>query len=235
MRGNASKAVGPTAAVVGRVAKKVLTKMVARGRPRKDVISVDTAWFEKQMKGLSLSQRGLAAKLTRDVSIINRTLNGSREATAGEVASMSGLLGVPPDEVLRRLGYSVRPPGVTITGALRADGRVTTITAQSGRWQEFPPVATADRALIAETHGGPLAAYHGAVFCYLESPARTVPPDAIGRLCVVEAADEVVPVLGVLSKADRRGQLRFTPFSGGDDRELSNVIRAHVISRIIFP
>lgn len=237
MKANQTKTRSAVIASVAEVATRKRRKVaeMARGRPRKETLTVDTAWFEARLRGAGLSQRGLAAKLARDVSIISRTLHGSREATAGDVAQFADLLGVPANEVLRRLGYEVKPLGVTITGALRPDGRITAITAKSGHWHVLPPADTSDKALIAETRGGPLSAYAGAVICYQESPARTVPPDAIGRLCVVESADEVVPMLGTLSKADRRGLLRFAAFGTGEERDLAEVIRAHVVTRIVFP
>ena len=212
------------------------TKDMSRGRPRAETRTVDADWFKSRLQKAKLSQRGLAALLTRDVAILNRTLLGTREATAGEVARIAEILGVETDEILRRLGYEVKPRGVVLSGALRADGRITTITARAGQYLNLASVSGADiRALIAETKGGPLEPYDGAVIVYQESAARTVPPDAIGRLCVVESAEEVVPLLGTLSRADRRGAVKFSPFGGGETRDLTGIVRASVVLRIILP
>lgn len=206
-----------------------------RGRPRKAARQINEAWFTERLKEAKLSMRALASMLAKDVSALSRTFSGSREATAGEVAEIASTLGVSVADVLTHLGYDAPRHGASVIGEIRPDGRITASTRRSGEFINIPSIQTGARLLICRTAGGPLAHWDGACVIYYERANRTVPADAIGRICVIEAASELVPIIGVLTQPpNRRGGYRVQMLGSNDVVEVQDVIRASPVAQFVF-
>lgn len=208
-----------------------------RGRPRLEPLSVDRAWFVDQLRRRKLSQGELARMLHKDASTITHVLSGAHRVKLDDAVAIATLLKVDISTVLRKLGYDVEGRSFTIRGAVRESGQITSISARSGSTTriDIPPAATS--ALICEARSGALAAYDGAMFLYAEAdgPGSHFPPDSLGRLCIVEAAEQVVPLLGVLTKGPSRGATyTLHPFGGGESMQLREVFRAMPVLAIIF-
>jgi transcriptional regulator with XRE-family HTH domain len=207
---------------------------VPKGRKRLDAITPDAEWLKSKLRDRRLTQRQLATALGKDASIITRALQGNRRFSLDEFTALCDVLHTAPAETLRALGYDVADYGVAVVGSIREGAAVSAITSQLGRIHYYKsPPATA-KALVFESRTGPLAAYHGAVLVYEEAPAGKVPPDTFGRLCLVEAADQLTPLLGVLGKASSRGAVALAPFGGGEPIELQEVVRASVVLGLFF-
>lgn len=208
-----------------------------RGRPRLEPLSVDRQWFVEQLRRRKLSQSELARLLHKDSSTITHILTGAHRIKLDDAVSVAGILRTDIATVLRKLGYDVSSHNATIRGAVKGNGQITAISPRSGSAMSVtvPPAATS--ALICEARTDPMAAYDGAVFLYAEAegPGSYVPPDAIGRLCIVEAADQVVPLLGVLSKGPARtSPFTLHPLGGGDAIPLRDIYRAMPVLAIHF-
>jgi transcriptional regulator with XRE-family HTH domain len=66
----------------------------------------DSAWFDARLAAQGLTRADAAAALGLGESEIAELWKDQREVTAGHVRVLSGLLGVPQDEVTRRAGVS---------------------------------------------------------------------------------------------------------------------------------
>lgn len=222
-----------TAAVAGKAASRQKGKDTPMpGRPRNEPVNVDKDWFSARFRALGLSQRQVAAALGREAAILTRLLQGARQVLLPEAVQLANLLHVDLCEIARRCGYPTHAAGIPIVGAIRDGAQVTSITSKAGR-QAVPEVRGKDlKALVVEARGGDLAPYDGATL-YYEEHREGFRPDAIGRLCVVEAQGEIVPVVGTLTKAATRGAVTLTPL-GGKPRQLTDVMRAYPIVAILF-
>lgn len=205
-----------------------------RGRPRLQLLDVDTEWLKARLRDRKLTQRQLAAALGRDAAIVTRALQGNRRFSLDEFADLCSTLRTSPGETLRALGYDVDEGGVTVAGSIRDGAAVSPITSQAGqvyRYKQPPPTA---RALVFEAKGA-LSPYHGAVLVYDEAPPGRPTPAAIGHLCIVEAAGQLTPLLGTLSRASSRSAIALTPFGSADAIELTDVLRASPVLALFFP
>lgn len=228
---------------VGRKGRKAApsepTKMQAstRGRPRLEPMTVDRQWFVDQLKRRKLSQSELARLLHKDSSTITHILTGAHRIKLDDAVTVAGILRTDIATVLRKLGYDVQSHTATIRGAVKDSGQITAITPRAGSALSVtvPPAATS--ALLCEARSGPMAAYDGALFLYAEAegPGSHFPPDALGRLCIVEAADQVVPLLGTLSRGPARtSTYTLHPLGGGDPLALKDIYRAMPVLAIHF-
>jgi hypothetical protein len=184
-----------------------------------------------------LSQGELARLLHKDSSTITHILTGVHRVKLDDAVEIASILRVDIATVLRRLGYDVAAHTVTIRGSLRDSGQITSISARSGSSIAVHVPHAATSAIVCETKTGPLAAYDGAMILYAEAdgPGSYVPPDAIGRLCIVEAADQVVPLIGTLVRGPNRMlPLTLQPMGGGEPMHLREVFRAMPVLAVIF-
>lgn len=205
-----------------------------RGRPAPTRIQIDADWFRDRIEQLRLSHREVAAALMRDPAILSRTLAGGREFDARDVVNLAQVLRVSADEILQHMGYEVAQSGVPVVGRITPDGRISHITTRRGQ-TITAQVGLGSQALIFECPSGPLQPYHGAAVVYTPpSDDIPVPPDAIGRLCIVEADDHVTPVLGTLARASERGRVRLTVFGTGEEMSVSKLHSASMISAIFL-
>lgn len=193
---------------------------------------VDGDWFRARTKELGLTQRQVADHLRRDYALLSRSYNGERAFDARDVAGLTQILKVSSDEILTRMGLLVDRPGVPVVGRVLPDGRVSQISSRKGQRLCDVYVPEGSEAVVCECDAGPLAPYNGAAFVY--RPTDKVPPDAVGRLCVVSAEEEIVPVLGTLQKADARGRVKLVVFGSNEERLLAKVVSAAVVIKIVL-
>lgn len=205
----------------------------ARGRPRKEVLTPDIDWFKRQFRGAGLNQKEIALAIGRHAAVLTRSLKGERRFDLDDVVKLANTLKVPLDEVAKRLGYVFEARGIPIVGKVTGDGKVSQVTSRKGGFiatSDFPLDAV---AYVAETEGSPLSPYNGATFV-TASGAGPAAPDVVGRLCIVEADEHLVPMLGILGKAASRGAVTLTIFGTGETFTLKTVHRASIVLAILF-
>lgn len=205
-----------------------------RGRPRKELLTPDIDWFKRKFRSIGLNQKEIAQAIGRHAAVLTRSLKGERRFDLDDVVKLANTLKVPLDEVARRLGYIFEARGTPIVGKVTGDGKVSQVTSRKGGFvatSDFPLDAV---AYVAETEGSALAPYHGATFV-TASGTGPAAPDVIGRLCIVEADDYLVPMLGLLGKAPSRGAVSLTVFGTGETFTLKAVHRASIVLAILFP
>lgn len=207
------------------------------GRPPAERPPVNKKWFDDRIRELKLTQHQVAVAIGKDRSVFNKALSGSRPTTAKEIAGLQRVLKVSAKEILRHLGYPVSEEGVPINGRVMGDGRVAPISARKGETLEISGFPQDAHAYVAETEGTPLSAYDGAVFiCRRASTVQgPIPPEAVGRLAVVEADAHIVPMLGTINKVLNRGAVAFTTFGSNERLSLQKVHRVEIVLAIKFP
>lgn len=165
------------------------------------VFKPDRLWIEQRMEQLGFTQSALGSKTAMGKEGVNRTLAGTRIVKGHEVAELASALQTSVGEMLHRLGLAAQG-GLTLTGRVLADGRVSPVVdTSSGPVQVLTDYPIGVHALLVEAPSGPLSAWDGAVLVYQPSTTRTVGPDIVGRLCVIEDAAEPMPIVGVLGQA----------------------------------
>lgn len=206
-----------------------------KGRPPAVRSLIDLEWIKSRSRELGLTQADLARALTRDSSMITRSLKGERTFDGTDIAHLASVLQVSTDEIHRRLGHEVAARGVAVAGRVTGDARVSTVAARKGARIRALELPAGCEAYVAETKGTPLAAYDGASFVVAPMDTRhPVPPDAFGRLCIIEADSHLVPMLGTLGKAPARGAVLLTLFGAGETLTVHTVHRASPVLAIYF-
>jgi len=206
-----------------------------KGRPRREPRQIDKDWFRQQWKAVGLkSQAQLARIIGRDPSLFTRSIQGERSFNIDDLAGLANALGARSDEVMRRLGYDIDPQKIPYVGKIIAEGKVSTVSAQKGLSAALPNFPAGTVAYTVDVASGPLAAYNGAAFLCVPCPAGPVSADLVGRLCVVEADNQLTPVLGVLGKGPSRGSVTLEVFGTSEVLTLQRVHRCGEIRAIIF-
>jgi len=145
---------------------------------------INKAWFTDQFAAKRLSQRQLAFQINMDPAALSMTLSGQRKLQLPEAEAIAAQLGVPALEVLRQAGLDISAGAskdALIVGWVGIDGEV-----HEGRLEGPRRVATpadmADGAQVLRMQGDPLT---DGWLCFYQ-PRNHVPPDVMGRLCVVK-------------------------------------------------
>lgn len=71
--------------------------------------SIDTAWFNRMMRTMGVTQDDIANRIGRDRAQVSRMLHGRTEISGECAMALSELLGVPLLEVLKRAGWRIPP------------------------------------------------------------------------------------------------------------------------------
>lgn len=197
-------------------------------------LSPDRAWFEQRLKLLQLTQKHVGELIGIRKEGLGRVLAGTRDLSAGEAVALSKALRCSVMELLSRMGLETQR-GLELSGRVLPDGRVSSVidaaagvAAVSG---DYPPEAV---ALLIEAPEGPLAPYDGAVLVYRPSTARTVGPDAVGRLCVIEDAAAPLPVVGELLAATGSRENRVRVFGTSEEVPAKRLLKAHPVIAIVL-
>lgn len=198
--------------------------------------TIDVAWFAKRRQAVGVTQEDMAEAIGRSKSLITKILKGERTLDAADVAGFAKVLQVSPDEILRRLGLDAAAAGVPIVGKVLGDGRVSYMSSKVGQRLPIAPPAARAEALIAETNGTALASFDGAAFIFVRSTAeKPVPPNAFGRLCIIEAEGQIVPLLATMARPNERGRASLEVFQTGEKITTPNVLRASPVLQVVFP
>ena len=94
---------------------------------------MNTKWFRDRLRGIELSQRGLAKLLDVDAAAVSYMLRGQRKMTLQEANRIAQILGVPASEVMRQAGIKVEDDikRVPIAGICDAAGAITLLAART--------------------------------------------------------------------------------------------------------
>jgi len=94
---------------------------------------MNTRWFRDRLRGIELSQRGLAKLLDVDAAAVSYMLRGKRKMSMGEANRIAQILGVPASEVMRQAGIKVDDgvKRVPVSGVCAADGAITMLAART--------------------------------------------------------------------------------------------------------
>lgn len=178
----------------------------------------DIAWFEEQLERSGLSGRAVSLKLGDNVHKWTRIIYKEQKATIGEALALASIFGVGYAEILRRLGFELAEPMLSVIGKVGSSGRVVrvppSIQIAPARILAPPHVGGHAVALYVDTPRKDLAMFNGQFLIYEPSPRVEI--GAMGRLAVIECAEEAQPVVGVLERASvSRGHVRV--FGLGDE------------------
>lgn len=94
---------------------------------------MNTRWFRDRLKGIELSQRGLAKLLDVDAAAVSYMLRGKRKMSLAEANRIAQILGVPASEVMRQAGIKVDDNirRVPVSGVCDAAGHITMLAAKT--------------------------------------------------------------------------------------------------------
>ena len=166
-------------------------KLIEGSRVPTKTRKIDTLWFQNMCRTSDRSQRKLAQTLGIDPSAVSLMFRGERNMQLDEAAKIAKFFGVSYEEVLKRAGIPLKditPSGgrVKIAGTIDAHGVVT-----SGvHLGDLPFVRGANDATLAlryDTSFTPAEPYDH--WCLYYIPQTGVSAEAVGRLCVVDLAD----------------------------------------------
>lgn len=175
---------------------------------------VNKAWFIRLLDERQISQRALARSMDMDASAVNLMLNGKRRMSAAEAGEVARLLGVAIEEVLRHAGVDVP---VNVEKSVPVVGWVNDqMEARYGR-PKGPQTAVAPpdcpkgcQALRVQARGfmdGWL------VFFF---PTEGISLEAVGRLCLAQAADSDTKRLAIVGRGYEAGYHTLTSPRGGE-------------------
>lgn len=203
-------------------------KVLRRGKKPERV--TDSTWLRDAIADRGLSMRGIAQLAGQNPSRFTRLIQGAQSVTADDVALFANLLGVPADEVLRRFGYAVPAPRVPIVAIVKAGGRVQSVSTSRGDTYS-PPGAPPGAQAVQWDASGSHDIYAGATAIVVPAAPGVMPPDAMGRLCLVEP-EQPEPLLATVVRSPKRGQIAVRPWGGADIRVLESVRSVAVVTAI---
>lgn len=205
-----------------------------RGRRPRPRLTVDVAWFQERLRALGHSQRSISNILGQHHTALSKKFSGKLGVNIDEVVAYSRVLQCSTDEVLFRFGYKdIEQPRVPIAGKINGDGRVSTVTAKRGSEVPVPMPPAGVKAYVVEAKDGPAASFNDALM-FVGETVTGLQPNMAGRLCVVEADDQLTPILGVIGKTSARGLAPFTPFMGTETIQLHRVHSCAAVVAIRF-
>jgi transcriptional regulator with XRE-family HTH domain len=201
-----------------------------RGRKPNTPVTPDVDYLNALFEQSGKMQREVAAKLGISEQTFTKSKQGKRPFTLEEATKLAEEFGISLDVLVPHLGHKLTPRGVPITGKVTADSRVSPVV--GARKGERVPV----------TH----APLNGAAYIY--EPDDTVfvvdrgtkngpafPPEAISRLCVVEADNHDLPLLGNLVRGSQRGTVQLVPYYGNARIPLTTIHSAAIVIAILGP
>ena len=149
------------------------------------------------MSDRKMTQRQFAVALGTDPSAVSRMLDGEQSWRPQQCEAAATALGVPLSDVLAHLGIDAAAGSahmVPLIGWVNPRGEVTVVPPATGPRTVEAPTGLPDGAVALRTHtaGTGVAFRDGWLTYYV--PRSDVPPDAIGRLCVVETVDGDVAI-----------------------------------------
>ena len=188
--------------------------------------SVNTQWFKDRLEESNISQRKLAAMIGVDQASVSLMFHGKRRISMAEAASISTILGVALEDIFFHAGMPkpVESNVIPLSNIVAGNGAVQEPRSKSATVplpRDLPPTA---QALRLED---PLSWYDGWVFYVV--PKDNVPPEAIGRMCVVETLERE-QILGFVRKGYTQGCFTLAKLDDTVDTD----IRLHSASPVLW-
>lgn len=168
---------------------------------------MNTKWFRDRLRGIELSQRGLAKLLDIDAAAVSYMLRGKRKMTLQEANRISQILGVPASEVMRQAGIKVEDDikKVPISGVCDAAGSITLLAARTHEKIIAPADVPADSYAVQVRSPGHTK--DGWLFFVLAEQRE--PREQIDSMCLCALADGT-QVLAYVRRGYRRDAFNLT-------------------------
>ena len=150
-------------------------------------MKMDMGWFRDRLADRGMEQQDLAKALDLDPAAISHMLRGRRRMQVSEATIIAKELGAPLSEVIARAGIDVPKAAketVPLVGLVNAAGEVSMLRARDIRRVPIPPEVLAETVALRFQGEGEMDGW-----CFYYAPAKNVPREAIGRLCVIMAGD----------------------------------------------
>lgn len=120
-----------------------------------DYYRFDADWFRAQLRARGMSQADFGDALQRAKepnvdpgefsskadsrrTMASRIMQGARPIRVGEVPILAAIFGVPPQEILRRLGVPLEAPDVPVAGVIGPGGKVVFETGRTTPAADWP-------------------------------------------------------------------------------------------------
>lgn len=180
---------------------------------------VNTQWFRDRLADKRISQRQFAKLLGVEPAAVTRMFTGFRRMSTDEAAYFASFVGATLDEVLRNMG--VQPPAHDAKGTVPVVGTVNdqgVIDKGTGGPKRVPRPPECPGDCVALRYRAPESAsamMDGWLFYY--AGAERVPPEAVGRLCVIQLANKGPAMLGVLRRGYEAGRFVVRPWAAGEE------------------
>lgn len=192
-------------------------------KPKK---TVDTQWFKDRLADKDLSQRGYGKLVGMEPGAVTRMLSGFRGMTPDDAVAFASITGTHLDEVLRRAGVEPPPQDakgtVPVVGVVNDQGIIESKGVTAPKRVTRPPECPAEAvALRYRAPESASAMMDGWLFYY--AGAERVPPEAIGRVCVLQLANKGPAMLGTLRRGYAAGTYSVRPWALGGE-VLENVL-----------
>lgn len=145
---------------------------------------LNKAWFTDQFAAKRISQRQLAFQIGMDPAALSMTLSGQRKLQIPEAEAIAAQLGVPAVEVLRHAGLDTSAGAIQdalVVGWVGINGEVNEGRLEGPR-RVATPTDMPDGTQVLRFQGEPAT---DGWLCFYQ-PRNHVPPDCLGRLCVVK-------------------------------------------------
>lgn len=188
------------------------------------VANVNTEWFDAKIREAGLSRTDLDTFFGAFRGATGRVVTGGRKATPADVCTLARKLRTSVNVVLQKLGEDPPSMKCPVIGLLRMNGRVSILPPNAEESVDAPTdYASRLVALRVEADQTELAVYDGSVLFY--EPATVVRADAVGRLSVIEVADDVSAIVGILDRGSI-GRARVTIFGTREKYETPLIVSA---------
>ena len=168
---------------------------------------MNTRWFRDRLKGIELSQRGLAKLLDVDAAAVSYMLRGKRKMTLQEANRISQILGVPASEVMRQAGIKVDDniKRVPVSGVCDATGNITMLAPKTHEHIIAPADVPADSFAVQVRSPG----HTKDGWLFFVSAEQREPREQIDSMCLCALADGT-QVLAYVRRGYRKDAFNLT-------------------------
>lgn len=168
---------------------------------------MNTKWFRDRLRGIELSQRGLAKLLDVDAAAVSYMLRGQRKMTLQEANRIAQILGVPASEVMRQAGIKVddNVKRIPIAGICDAAGHITLLAAKTHERIIAPADVPADSYAVQVRSPG----HTKDGWLFFVAANQNEPREQIDSMCLCALADGT-QVLAYVRRGYRKDAFNLT-------------------------
>lgn len=168
---------------------------------------MNTKWFRDRLRGIELSQRGLAKLLDIDAAAVSYMLRGQRKMTLQEANRIAQILGVPASEVMRQAGIKVDDniKRVPVSGVCDATGNITMLAPKTHERIIAPADVPADSYAVQVRSPG----HTKDGWLFFVSAEQREPREQIDSMCLCALADGT-QVLAYVRRGYRKDAFNLT-------------------------